>query len=193
MAKIKLKDFVDKYKALSNEEQREKFVNGFMTKNYCEVGIKYAVLQGMLDNSTVTEPDGNKYIDMFLSKINFTIAVLILYTSIDLTNDDGNMASVFDNYDLIMESGAMQYILSYIGAVEFGELTDINSSIMDTFNNKNNSIHSYVSNLVEHAVNVFASVTNEGMNALNETFKDENKLNGFKNDLENMFKKYSDK
>ena len=189
---MKLRDFIDKYSALTDDEKKAKLVDAIMTKQYCDVGIKYAVLQGMLDNSIITEDDGNKYIDMFLSKINFTIAILVLYTSLDLMNDDGQTMNAFDSYDLIMKSGAMQDIVSCIGQIEFNELADVNSSLMDTFKNKYNSLHSYVSNLAEHFANIFASLTNESIKTLNETLKDEDKVNSFKKYLEDNFLKKSE-
>lgn len=59
----------------------------------------------MLDKTIVSGKNGIEYIDMFLSKINFTTAILLLYTKFNVSKNDDSETNAFQDYDLLIERG----------------------------------------------------------------------------------------
>ena len=162
--KIKVLDFVNKY----NKE--EITIDKILYRNYVPILEKKTVLQAMFDKSIVGEK-GNRYVDMFANKINLTIAILVMYTNLDL--EDRN--NFFKNYDLLCENGLLEKILSLIPEKELEFIYEINKQINDTFINKEKCVSAYVSDLVERFSNIFGMITASSNNALANILNDKEK------------------
>lgn len=146
MAKrIDVTKVVNDFNALKNEESKINYAKGLVYRHYVPFGEKYMVLKGMLDKSIYTNSIGNKFINMSLSKINFTLAAISMYTLIDFIKDKNEKVKAFESYDLIVSSDLLRYLLAEIGETEITELTSVNGTIVDTFNYENNNIKNYIS------------------------------------------------
>ena len=79
--------FSDEVAYNSQYTLKEKYINSHIITNYSSILNKVSVLNLMLEKSVVIDNVG-KYIDMVTSKINFVMAVLVLYTNIDISKKD---------------------------------------------------------------------------------------------------------
>ena len=111
---------------------------------YCPVLEKKVILQTMLDKTIVLGKNGVEYIDMFLSKINFTTAILLLYTKFNISKNDDSETTAFQDYDLLIERGFLNVISAAIGEDELNELTTINGLLMDNFYAENKNLEAFI-------------------------------------------------
>lgn len=188
---MKLKDFIDKYVALENVTGKEKLIQSIISRRYCPVGEKYAVFEDSINKSIVTDANGCQYINMFISKINLMIGIVILYTNIDLIVDKNNKIRVFDSYDMLVKSGALKAIIDNIGEDEIDEIMSVNRSIIDTFNYKNNSVKYNIYSVLDRFTTIFSGMTNEGLKELVEIINDEKKTKVFEEKLNKLLTNHS--
>lgn len=177
-----VKEFVDKYNVLTNEALKNKMVKTVVIHNYVPVLKKRALLEDMLQKSIVEDKNGTRYIDMFVSKINFTCVVLALYTNLDLSKK--NDYDVYNDYDLLVSSNALSEIMKEINQDEINRLLSINEQIMDTFYNKEKTTEAYVNKVVTQFTTVFGSMCNSGLEQLIQLAENEED----KKNLSDLFK-----
>lgn len=177
--KIDVPEFIRRYKLLKTDLQKSEFVRSIIWRTYCPVLEKKIVLQTILDKSIVEGPNKVKYIDCFLSKINMTIAILILYTKLDIVKNDESKTNAFQDYDLLFENKIFDKIYHIIGENELSELITINGLLMDNFHEENKSIESYVAKYTEAFASTVGILANEGIFELMKYIKE----NGIKLDL----------
>lgn len=173
--KIPIKDFVKKYNALANDKLKEDQINKVIKRHYVPVVEKRAASDVILEKS-IHEKDGIEYIDSFLSQIGLTSAILSLYTNLDC---NGN---IFDNYDLLMETGIYPVILYKIGEKDIKELMRIYSSVEETFINQQ-SFEGFLAKQVTRFGGLFGMIAGSGMESLSKVLSDEEKM---KNIIENL-------
>ena len=135
--KIDVPEFIRRYNLLKTDEQRDEFVRNIIWRTYCPVLEKKLVLQTILDKSIITGKNGVQYIDMFLSKINMTTTILILYTKLNIVKTDDSTTNAFQDYDLLFENGLLDQICAIVGEHELNELMTINGFLMDNFHDEN--------------------------------------------------------
>lgn len=178
MAKrIDVTKVVDDFNALKSEESKINYVKGLVYRHYVPFGEKYMILKGMLDKCIYTNELGNKFLNMAISKIDYTLAVTAMYTLIDAKKNSEGRTMSFDTYDMLMASGILPYILTEIGENEINEITSVNGTIIDTFNYENNSIVNYISAQLNNVENGFNGIIESAINIM----KDENFINLVKN------------
>ena len=173
--KIDVPEFIRRYNLLKTDEQRDEFVKNIIWRTYCPVLEKKLVLQTILDKSITTGKNGVQYIDMFLSKINMTTTILILYTKLNIVKTDNSTTNAFQDYDLLFENNLMNKICEVIGERELSELMSINGLLMDNFHEENKNIEAYTEAFAS-TIGIFA---NEGISELMKYIKE----NGIKLDL----------
>lgn len=170
--KIDVPEFIRRYNLLKTDEQRDEFVRNIIWRTYCPVLEKKLVLQTILDKSITTGKNGVKYIDMFLSKINMTTTILILYTKLNIVKTDDSTTNAFQDYDLLFENGLLDQICAIVGEHELDELMTINGLLMDNFHEENKNIEAYIAKYTEAfatTIGVFAnelSVTNSHLDTI---------------------------
>ena len=108
------------------DAQKIGMVKKHLIKDYCPIGMKYAVLRDMQEKSVVEEENGIKYLEMTLHRINYTLAIVILYTDIELLLKEDGTVDTFGSYDALMSSQIMGHLINLIGEVEYAELECIN-------------------------------------------------------------------
>lgn len=135
--KITITTFVEGYNKLNADTAKVNYIKNIIKRTYCPLLEKKVVLQLFLDQSTVTQDNGIKYIDMFLSRINFISSIIVLYTNLEMEKDDKNRPDTFKMYDLLKQADLINLICGLIGETEMKELADIYQCLLDTFSNKN--------------------------------------------------------
>ena len=177
--KIDVPEFIRRYNLLKTDEQRDEFVRNIIWRTYCPVLEKKLVLQTILDKSITTGKNGVQYIDMFLSKINMTTTILILYTKLNIVKTDDSTTNAFQDYDLLFENGLLDQICAIVGEHELNELMTINGLLMDNFHDENKTIDAYIAKYTEAFANTFGVFANEGISELMKYITE----NGIKLDL----------
>jgi hypothetical protein len=115
-------------------------------------------------------------------QVGIMSVVLSLYTNLDC---NGNM---FDNYDLLMETGIYPIIIHKIGEKDIKELMNIWSSVEETFMNQQ-SLEAFLAKQVTRFGELLGRVSGSGMEALAKVFEDEEKMNLLTKTLEETMKK----
>jgi hypothetical protein len=177
--KIDVPEFIRRYNLLKTDEQRDEFVRNIIWRTYCPVLEKKLVLQTILDKSITTGKNGVKYIDMFLSKINMTTTILILYTKLNIVKTDDSTTNAFQDYDLLFENGLLDQICAIVGEHELNELMTINGLLMDNFHDENKTIDAYIAKYTEAFATIVGVFVNEGISELMKYITE----NGIKLDL----------
>lgn len=177
--KIDVPEFIRRYNLLKTDKQRDEFVRNIIWRTYCPVLEKKLVLQTILDKSITTGKNGVKYIDMFLSKINMTTTILILYTKLNIVKTDDSTTNAFQDYDLLFENGLLDQICAIVGEHELDELMTINGLLMDNFHEENKNIEAYIAKYTEAFATTIGVFANEGISELMKYITE----NGIKLDL----------
>lgn len=177
--KIDVPEFIRRYNLLKTDEQRDEFVRNIIWRTYCPVLEKELVLQTILDKSITTGKNGVQYIDMFLSKINMTTTILILYTKLNIVKTDDSTTNAFQDYDLLFENGLLDQICAIVGEHELNELMTINGLLMDNFHDENKTIDAYIAKYTEAFATIVGVFANEGISELMKYITE----NGIKLDL----------
>lgn len=164
--KIDVPEFIRRYNLLKTDEQRNEFVKSTVWRTYCPVLEKKLVLQAILDNSIVEGPNKVKHVDYFLSKINMTNAILLLYTKLDVIKNAESQTSFFEDYDLLFENGLLDQICVIVGEHELNELMTINGLLMDNFHEENKTIEAYIAKYTEAFATTVGVFANEGISEL---------------------------
>lgn len=174
---ISVKKFVDNYKKLTSDALKDNYIKSIIYRTYVPVLEKKLFLQVMFDNSLVGE-EPNRYVDTFLNQINTTIAILQLYTDLDMRKNEGDKSSkTFEIYDMLASNDLLNLIFNEIPSNELKSILAINEQISETFYNQNNSTESFLTKLVDRFSNTFGAITNGSIDALLEVLNDEEKIN----------------
>lgn len=180
---ITVKEFVDKYIKLSSDSLKDKLVESIIYRTYVPILEKKLFLQAVFDKS-LTGQEPNRYVDVFVNKINVTIAILQLYTDLDFkkTKNDKD-TKMFVDYDLLAENDLLNKIFNQIPESELKSFLSINDQITETFYNEHNSTESFLTKLADRFSVTFGAIADGSINALLEVLNDEEKLNGIVDNL----------
>lgn len=170
--KLTVKEFCRRYDMLKTDEQKSNFVQSMVYRTYCPVLEKKVILQTMLDKTIVSDKNGVEYIDMFLSKINFTTTILLLYTKFNISKNDDSETTAFQDYDLLIERGFLNVISAAIGEDELNELTTINGLLMDNFYAKNKNLEAFIAKYTQAFATIFGMFADEGISELMKYIKE---------------------
>ena len=174
---ISVKEFVDNYKKLTLDTLKDNYIKSIIYRTYVPVLEKKLFLQVMFDNSLIGE-EPNRYVDTFLNQINTTIAILQLYTDLDMRKNEGDKSSkTFEIYDMLASNDLLNLIFNEIPSNQLKSILAINEQISETFYNQNNSTEAFLTKLVDRFSNTFGAITNGSIDALLEVLNDEEKIN----------------
>lgn len=189
---MRIDELAKEIASAKTESQKTGIVKKHVTKDYCPIGMKYAVLRDMQEKSVVEDNNGTKYLEMTLHRINYTLAIVILYTDLELLLKEDGTVDAFGSYDVLMSTQIMGYLLNLIGEVEYAELECINKSLMDTFDMKNNSFKSFMADIMQNMGVIIGTLANDGFGKFEEIVKDESKMKKFRKELDSFLNKYTD-
>jgi len=185
--RITVSTFVERYSKLNNDQLKDKYVKEHVKTTYAPILKKKAILEAMNDKSVVEGSTG-KYIDLITSKLNLTMAVLILYTDIEPDKNEDGQPLVCESYDSLQSTGLIGKILNTIGS-DVDELMNIQSQVMDTWYAQHTSTEAYVANLVEAASHKLGVYAGAGMDKIADVLSDEKKVNKIVTALDKLIKK----
>ena len=166
--------FVEDFKKLSNESNKQAMVKKHVVTHYSPILKKKNVLDIMM-NGCIKQGKAGKYIDMLASKMNFIGAILILYTDLEVdktVNGEGKeIADITGAYDLLKETGVLDMILNEIGE-DIKELLSIQDQILGTWHNENCSTAAFLSDLVEKVSMIFSTGLGREFGSIAEVFNE---------------------
>lgn len=172
------------------DAQKMGIVKKHVVNPYCPIAKKYAVLRDMQEKSIIEENNGIKYIEMTLHRINYTLAIVILYTDLELLLKEDGTVDSFGSYDCLMKSGIMGNLIALIGEVEYAELECINKAMLETFNIKNNSTKVFIADMIQNFGLIIGTLVNDEFGKFEEIIKDEDKVKLFKKEFISFLDKY---
>ena len=169
-------EFVEKYKNMNSAKIKDDMLKHHVIRTYCPVIQKRYVLETMLNSSVVKKDNGFKYIDMMLSRINYTLGLVVLYTDLDMDRDEEGRNRNFDAYDALVENDIVIKLCEVIGEKEVTELSAINSTIIANFENSEGSLNQIISEAIYNVGQKFGIITATALEYLDEMTKDERLL-----------------
>lgn len=168
--KTPLNDFIKKYTSLNGEQARLGVVKSIIKRTYCPIVEKKLIIEMMIEKS---KGEGDiKYIDMVLSKINFYMAIIAIYTTLEIEKDENGIPKTMEAYDMLTKADLFNAILNEIGERELGELMTVNEAALNTWHTKNTSTQAYISNLVEKIGMIFSTAMGKELGSLAEMLGD---------------------
>lgn len=162
MDKMNVKEFCEKYDKM-NDKEKQDYLASIIYRNYCPVIEKQYILKTLNEKCIVTTENGVSYIDMFLSKINWVMAILVLYTTLDVVHDNADGSTSFDDYDELAQRDILVGIYGLVGEREIKELLSINSTIIENYNRENNSVDGCIRKYIER-IGILAKGVVESIN-----------------------------
>ena len=187
--KTPVSEFIKKYTSLSGEQTKLGVVKGIMKRTYCPILEKRLILDLMTEKSV---GEGKiPYIDMVLNKLNVTMAVIALYTNLEVEKDENGVPQTAEAYDMLRKNGVLNAIYKEIGEDELGELMMVNENVLATWHTRHTSTAAYISDLVEKVSLIFSTALGKELGGITEMFNElpaEEKKN-FVAQLKDNFKK----
>ena len=160
MEKIKASDFIAKYKTLTDGIQKETYIRSIINDIYVPVALKIGTANSMVDKS-VKAINGVFIIDENVLFINFYLAIIGLYTTIDLNGEDPLLF-----YDELKSSRALDDIATaFYDCKDAGEF---NMIYHNAEKNKKAQLNS-PSLVVGEMIGNFAEKVNDGLIKLSDT------------------------
>ena len=186
---MKINECVENYSKLQSNAAKKAFIEKIVDNKYAPILTKRLVLESMLKKSIVTDNNGVRYIDMFVSQINFTCAVLALYTKLELPNTDEEETNIYEQYDLLVASDMLPQIMSAINQEELNRLISVNKQVMDNFYNKEKTTEAYISRTITQFTTVLGTMCNSGLEQISQIVDDEKKMKRLAKQFEAMIEK----
>lgn len=168
--KTPVNEFIKKYTSLSGEQAKLGVVKGIMKRTYCPILEKKILIELMVEKS---KGEGKTaYIDMVLAKVNFYMAIIGLYTNLEIEKDDKGVPKTFEAYDELTKADAFNAILNELGEKELGELMSVNDAALNTWHTKNTSTAAFISDLVEKVSMIFSAGLGKELGSITEMFNE---------------------
>lgn len=186
--KLTVLDFVNKYRNSTSDFERDELVNSIIKRTYVPVLEKQVVLEQFLNKSISTGAYNVKFINSFLAKVNVVIAILLMYTKLDLSKNNDAQTNSFDDYDLLKEFDLIDLIYNKIGGKELKELKSIYDGIVENFEKEFKTVESYIAKQTEKFATIFGEAIAPGLDRLMDIINDENELSKYAKKIKPMIK-----
>lgn len=184
-----VKELVNKYNKLSNDENKLNLVKSVVVRTYAPILEKKVILDIQMEK-TIIEEDGIKYIDDFLVNINMMFAILSLYTNLEIKSLDGkDVDNTFEVYDLLTESRIFDLILSIIGEREITELMNVKTNIESAFYNKQ-TVEAYIAKQITRFSEISGIMIDSGYRQLANVLEDEEKMKNILNQSSGLLDRF---
>lgn len=151
--KFKVKDFVEKYEAQTNDAEREKFLRtNLKTDSYMEYSEKVIVADNIVRSSSYAI---NKDETGVLSKTNqisfnspmryvlFALTVVNKYTNIEI-----DFKYAMHQFDLLNKNGLIEIIFTKVGDREIAEFNTVISMVLDDFMKNEYEFRNYIGGIL---------------------------------------------
>lgn len=106
---MKIKEFVEQYKAAQDSDAQEQLVKSVIKRKYVPFLEKVSVLSACLE-SAVSEKNGLQIIDNIAWDFNKHIAMISLYTSLEFDSAEEDKLPLFNGYDALCEINVIEEI-----------------------------------------------------------------------------------
>ena len=146
---VTVSGFVKHYSSLASDATKQKYLSSHIVRKYCPVLMKRAMQEAMVEQSKAATNEGIPYIDMMVSKINFVMAVIALYTDLIVDRDENDRPDSVKAYDVLNESGVQDVIMDQIGEDEIQEMITIQDGQLQSFEQENHSTEAVLMQLVD--------------------------------------------
>lgn len=158
-------EFVQGFNNLKKPDLQKDFCKQHLTKTYASIVDKNAVLKNFTDGC-VRNNNGIVSLDMVANKMNFTWAIIFLYTDLKLDEVEDTLPNgetkkrqdVIGLYDQFQEFGIINVFCDLIGEKEINELLLVNNCILDTWHEEHTSTRAFVSELADKTARTFAEM-----------------------------------
>ena len=188
--RVSISKFVEGYNQLTNDQLKDKYVKGHIKTTYVPILQKKLILEMMNTKAVVETPI--KYIDMMVSKLNFVMAILVLYTDLEpdkQTNEDGTTTPLtWEAYDALKSSGLYGKVLDAIGE-DLNELMSVQDQILNSWHMANTSTEAYVNNIIDTVSRRFGISMELVLDKLTDILEDDVKTKKVTTMLEKLTKK----
>ena len=139
---ISVKDFVKSFAEASPLEYQQ-LVDSIIKRTYVPLIEKNTLLTVMF-NKAVVSNGVVKAIDYTADYVNYIVSILTMYTNIKF-KENGN--TIFDDYDMLRSSGALEAIMQTIPPSEIEEISMIHDFIKTEFYEREKGASFYLSKL----------------------------------------------
>lgn len=158
--KYTVKNFIDAY---NRAEDKEVFVKSHIIKDYIPIEEKITECKNIVAATYVK--DGEFYIDSTALYFQYLLAIVRLYTNIQIDNDNSvkefNILNKYKIFDMVIKS---------ISDREIGELSMIKDMVQSDFIKNHNEIHSFVREQMNRFYSIMKVISDPIVKKMNETF-----------------------
>ena len=156
--KISVKEFMNSYNALTNEDLKNNFVKSTVINKYVPYEKKIAICEKIVESTYYTKTkntDGverrRMHIDSPLNYMLYCLNIINNYTSIEI-----DFSNALEEFNLINGSECLDLIFSYISERELKEFRIILEMVEDDVIKNEYEIHAFIKNQVERFSDVFS-------------------------------------
>ena len=135
----------EEFKKECEERNFFEVIKEHISRKYCPIVEKIMIMNTMLKKSVSNTVHNMKYVDHTLLTINFSIGLIIMYTDLRLSDEDGLM----DVYDWFASNNGFSLILDNVNLVEKSELKMVKDNVVKVFTEVENAPREYVSSLYD--------------------------------------------
>ena len=111
-----VEEFVEEYKKSKNQKE---LLSSIIATKYVPIGVKQIAMQSTLDKCIQSGENGVVFVNEFVANINFALAIITIYTNLDIKNSDIDLYNI---YDLLQENDLIYKLKGMIGVYEIAEL-----------------------------------------------------------------------
>ena len=137
-----IKEFVNNYTQIENNELQGKMVSGIISHKYVSVVVKTAFAKRIIEEGNSSGPDS---VGMYLL---YVISVLQMYTNLDI-----NTKKISEDYDLLQEQKLVDIIFYAIGD-DLKEYQTIFNMCRDDYEKRNYSVGGLIDKIANSIVQV---------------------------------------
>lgn len=149
----------------SNKERKEiesqygKLLSSIIARTYVPVQMKRNFIQEMFDAAIVYDDD-SFYLDEFLFNFNVRMAIIAMYTKLDITDpyEDGTDRDIFTVYDMLNQCGIIDALVDSLDESEMSELDAIAANAKQTFYNKYKTPEAYINRTLRSIKEYFGTL-----------------------------------
>lgn len=145
---IKFQEFLKEYMNKETQEDKENLIKEYIHHKYIPYEKKVTMAKAIADNSYWSEetmPDGTTekilHVDSTAKYMMVGIAIVKLFTDIDLQSDNGTM---LDDYNILNEFGIMNLIIQNVDDYDLREFKMILEMVCDDIITNEYENHAYI-------------------------------------------------
>jgi len=149
---IYLKDFIDKFNDIEDDEKRNEYVASFIKRNYVSYGEKVDSCHRIINSSYYVNGEDQTvflHINSPAAFMLFCLEIVSQYTSIIV-----DYSNAVDSYDILRKSSIIDMIFSFIPKYELKEYDMVLDMVKGDVIQNEYEPHAYLRNLVDRFARV---------------------------------------